>query len=43
VFAVFPRFALRRGSRRVPASALRLAASAFALYRLWNTLDHAAS
>lgn len=42
VFAVYPRFAVRRGSARIPAYALGAVATVLALYGLWNTF-HAAS
>jgi amino acid transporter len=38
VFAVYPRFAVRRGGRRVPAWSLGVAASALAVYGLWVTV-----
>jgi hypothetical protein len=40
VFAVYPRFAARRHERRLPAWALTVVASTFALYGLWVTLQH---
>ncbi|MGH6653900.1 MAG: hypothetical protein ACRDVE_01685, partial [Actinocrinis sp.] len=43
VFAVYPRFAGRHGSRRAPAYALAAIATALAVYGLWNTLHNAAS
>ena len=41
VFAVYPRFAARHGRRVLPAVVLALASSAFALYGLWTTIQHA--
>lgn len=38
VFAVYPRFAMRHGSRRVPAFALAGIATALCVYGFWNTL-----
>jgi amino acid transporter len=43
VFATYPRFAARHGSRLVPAWALSAGASAFAIYGLWATLQHSSS
>jgi hypothetical protein len=43
VFAVYPRFAARQHSRPLPAWALTVAASAFAVYGLWATIQHSAS
>jgi hypothetical protein len=43
VFAVYPRFARRQHDRRLPAWALTVAASAFALYGLWVTIQHSAT
>lgn len=43
VFAVYPRFAARHGGRRLPAWSLATAASAFAIYGLWATVQHIAS
>ncbi len=43
VFAVYPRFAVRRGSRRVPVYALGAVATALAVYGLWNTLHNTAA
>ena len=40
VFAVYPRFAARQHSRPVPAWGLAIAASAFAIYGLWATIQH---
>jgi amino acid transporter len=40
VFAVYPRFAARHHGRRIPAWALAAAASAFAIYGLWATVQH---
>jgi amino acid transporter len=40
VFAVYPRFAIRRGSRPLPTWALTLAASALAVYGLWSAIVH---
>jgi hypothetical protein len=41
VFAVFPRFAARRGARPAPAWALAAGSAAFAVYGLWATVRHA--
>jgi amino acid transporter len=43
VFAAYPRFAARHGNRMLPACALSIGSSAFALYGLWATLQHANS
>jgi hypothetical protein len=43
VFAVFPRFAARRGLRRGPAWALTAVAGALALYGLYTAVAHPAS
>ena len=43
VFAVYPRFARRHQDRRVPAWALTVVATAFALYGLWVTIQHSAT
>ena len=43
VFAVYPRFARRQHDRRLPAWALTVGASAFALYGLWVTIQHSAT
>jgi amino acid transporter len=43
VFAVYPRFAARQHGRRLPAWALTVAASGFALYGLWITIQHSAT
>jgi amino acid transporter len=40
VFAVYPRFARKQQDRRLPAWALTVAATAFALYGLWVTIQH---
>ena len=40
VFAVYPRFATRRGHRAAPAWTLSLIASGLAIYGLWTTLQH---
>jgi hypothetical protein len=39
VFAVYPRFAVRQNKRAVPAWTLAAAASAFAVYGLWTTIQ----
>jgi hypothetical protein len=39
VFAVYPRFAVRRRKRALPAWTLAVAASAFAVYGLWTTIQ----
>jgi hypothetical protein len=41
VFAVYPRFAARQHDRPLPAWALTVAATAFTVYGLWATLQHA--
>lgn len=41
VFAVYPRFAIRRGGRRLPTWTLAALAMAFAGYGVWATLRHA--
>ena len=38
VFAVYPRYAIRRGRRAGPAWVLAAAAAAFAVYGLWTTI-----
>jgi hypothetical protein len=43
VFAVFPRFAMHRGARPLTAWTLGLAASAFAVYGLYNAIAHVSS
>jgi hypothetical protein len=43
VFAVYPRFAARQQDRRLPAWALTVVATAFALYGLWVTIQHSAT
>jgi uncharacterized membrane protein YkvI len=40
VFAVYPRYAARRGERPFPAWVLAAAATAFAGYGLWSTIQH---
>ena len=40
VFAVYPRFAGRQQERRLPAWALTVVSTAFALYGLWVTIQH---
>jgi hypothetical protein len=40
VFAVYPRFARQQHDRRLPAWALAVAATGFALYGLWVTIQH---
>jgi amino acid transporter len=40
VFAVYPRFASQHLARRIPAWSLAAAASAFAIYGLWATVQH---
>ena len=42
VFAVYPRFALHQ-DRRLPAWALTVISTAFALYGLWVTIQHSAT
>ncbi len=43
VFVVYPRFAARHGGRRLVSIPLATAASAFAVYGLYATLQHAAT
>jgi hypothetical protein len=43
VFAVYPRFAARQHERRLPAWALTVAASAFARYGLWVSIQPASA
>lgn len=43
VFTVYPRFARRHGGRPLLSSSLAAAASAFALYGLYATMQHASS
>jgi amino acid transporter len=43
VFAVYPRFASRRGQRALPAWTLTVIASGLAVYGLWTALHQAAS
>jgi hypothetical protein len=43
VFAVYPRFAARRGSNRTVAYSLAAVATALAVYGLWNTLQAAST
>jgi amino acid transporter len=43
VFAVYPRFAARQHQRLLPAWALAGAATAFAVYGLWATIQHTSS
>ena len=43
VFAVYPRFAARQHGRRLPAWALTVVASGFALYGLWITIQQSAT
>lgn len=43
VFAVYPRFAVRKGANTVVSWGLGALASAFALYGLWATWQHAVS
>ena len=43
VFAVYPRFAGRHHDRRLPAWALTVISTAFALYGLWVTIQHSAT
>jgi amino acid transporter len=43
VFAVYPRFAARQHDRPLPAWVLTAAASAFAVYGLWATIQHSGS
>jgi hypothetical protein len=43
VFLVYPRFAVRRGGRAVPAFLLGGVASGLAVYGLWTALQQASS
>jgi hypothetical protein len=43
VFAVYPRFAARQHDRPLPAWVLTGAATAFAVYGLWATIQHSGS
>ena len=43
VFAVYPRFAVRHGGRRLPAWGLTVIATGFALYGLWLTFHQSAT
>ena len=43
VFAVYPRYAARQGERMLPAWVLAVAASAFAIYGLWSSIQHVPS
>jgi amino acid transporter len=43
VFAVYPRFAAARRQRRLPAWTLAIAASAFAIYGLYATVQHSST
>jgi len=43
VFAVYPRFAARQHDRPLPAWVLTVAATAFAVYGLWATIQHSGS
>ena len=43
VFAVYPRFAARQHDRPLPAWVLTAAATAFAAYGLWATIQHSGS
>lgn len=43
VFAVYPRFAARQRDRPLPAWVLTAAATAFAVYGLWATIQHSGS
>jgi amino acid transporter len=43
VFAVYPRFAAQHGQRALPAWTLSAIASAFAVYGLWISVQHATS
>jgi amino acid transporter len=40
VFAVYPRYAARRGSRALPAWSLTAVSVAFTVYGLWATIQH---
>jgi hypothetical protein len=40
VFAVYPRYAARQGERMLSAWVLGVAASAFAIYGLWSSVQH---
>ena len=43
VFAVYPRYAARQGERMLSAWVLGVAASAFAIYGLWSSVQHVPS
>ena len=43
VFAAYPRFAARQHHCRLPAWVLTAAATAFAVYGLWATIQHSAT
>jgi uncharacterized membrane-anchored protein len=43
VFAVYPRFAAARGHRLLPAWTIAIAASAFAIYGLYATVQHSST
>ena len=43
VFAVYPRFAARRGSRMLPVWLLTAASVAFCCYGLWAVIQHSTS
>ncbi|HEY6314459.1 MAG TPA: hypothetical protein VIY52_27190 [Streptosporangiaceae bacterium] len=43
VFAAYPRFAARQHDRPLPAWVLTGAATAFAVYGLWATIQHSGS
>ena len=43
VFAVYPRFAARRGSRMLPVWVLTAASVAFSIYGLWEVIQHSSS
>jgi hypothetical protein len=40
VFAVYPRYAARQGTRPLPAWLLAVASTAFAVYGLWSAIQH---
>lgn len=43
VFAVYPRFAARQRGRALPAWALTIVSTGFAVYGLWATIQHSSS
>ncbi|HEX3680473.1 MAG TPA: hypothetical protein VHU90_12185, partial [Galbitalea sp.] len=43
VFATYPRFIRKIGGRAIPAWTLAVIGSAFAIYGIWATIQHASS